>query len=271
MTLKKLLFNIYYCSAFVVVTITGIVLLPCILLVNVLFTDRSVNSALRRAIRFYGWVLVCVVPFMAPVTVESRTAKLHFPAILVANHNSAIDPYLFGALPIENVFVTSWPFKIPVYNLFMQLAGYINAGNGWDEVRRQGAELLRSGCSVTIWPEGHRSRDGRIRRFKKGAFLLAVETGYPVIPVCILGSGQILPPGQRFFSPGRVRIILLDPVYPDGQGDQQQQAVALRDKARLVIEKTFIENSGFSFDPGTPANFSKTTVSENHGQQHETT
>lgn len=265
MTLKKLFFNIYYCFAFAVVAIIGIVLLPWILLVNVVFIGRSVNSALRRAIRFYGWVLVCVVPFMSPVTVESQTDRLHFPAILVANHNSAIDPYLFGALPIENVFVTSWPFKIPVYNLFMRLAGYINAENGWDEVRRQGADLLGSGCSVTIWPEGHRSRDGRIRRFKKGAFLLAVETGYPVIPVCILGSGQILPPGKRFFSPGRVRMILLDPVYPDRQGDRQRQAVVLRDKARMVIEKTFKENNGFSFDHGTLANFSKTTASENHG------
>ena len=271
MILKKLLFNIYYWSVFVVVTIIGLILLPWILLINVVFLGRPVNSALRRAIRFYGWVLVCVVPFMAPVTVESRTGKLPLPSILVANHNSAIDPYLFGALPIENAFVTSWPFKIPVYNLFMRLAGYINAGNGWDEVRRQGAELLRSGCSLTIWPEGHRSRDGRIRRFRKGAFLLAVETGYPVIPVCILGSRQILPPGKRFFSPGRIRIILLDPVYPDGQGGQQQQAVVLRDKARLIIEKTFKENQKFSCDPGTPANFSKTTVSENHGQQHETT
>lgn len=271
MTLKKLLFNIYYWFALAVVTIIGIVLLPWILLVNVLFTGRSVNSALRRAIRFYGWVLVCVVPFMAPVTVESRTGKLPLPSILVANHNSAIDPYLFGALPIENAFVTSWPFTIPVYGSFMRFAGYINAGNGWDEVRRHGAKLLWSGCSLTIWPEGHRSRNGRIGRFRKGAFLLAMETGYPVIPVCILGSGQILPPGKRFFLPGRVRMILLNPVYPDGQGDRQQQAGVLRDKVRLIIEKTFKENNGFSFYPGTPANFSKTTVSENHEQQHKTT
>jgi hypothetical protein len=52
---------------------------------------------------------------MAPVTVESRTGKFPTQSILVPNHSSAIDPYLFGALPIENAFVTSWPFKIPVY------------------------------------------------------------------------------------------------------------------------------------------------------------
>ena len=212
--MKKLFFNVYFWVAFTFVTLVGFVLLPWIILINVFILGRSLGSALRRAIRFYGWVLVCVIPFMAPVVVENKADKFYFPAILVANHNSAIDPYLFGALPTENCFVTSWPFAIPIYGLLMRFAGYINAEDGWDEIREKGADLLNSGSSLTIWPEGHRSRDGRLGRFRKGAFALAVETGYPVVPVCILGSGEILSPGKRFLSPGKVRLILHDPVYP---------------------------------------------------------
>ncbi|MCJ7580407.1 MAG: 1-acyl-sn-glycerol-3-phosphate acyltransferase, partial [Candidatus Aminicenantes bacterium] len=266
--LKKLLFNLYYGAAFTFVTLAGLLLLPWILLVNVFFLGRSVDSALRRAIRFYGWVLVCVVPFMAPVTVENKGEKFHFPAILVANHNSGIDPYLFGAVPIENCFLTSWPFNIPVYGRIMRLAGYIDSKKGWDEIREKGAELLDSGSSLTIWPEGHRSRDGRLGRFKKGAFVLAVETGYPVVPVSILGSGEILSPGKRFLSPGKVKLILHNPVYPDTHGDKEQSITALRDTVRQIIEKTLQENLHFSSAPDILRDNPKTSVSDVQGRQH---
>lgn len=227
-------------------TLTGLLLLPGILLVQIFFLGRPVDSALRRAIRFYGWVLVCVIPFMALVTVKNMKEKSHFPAILVANHNSAIDPYLFGALPIENCFVTSWPFAIPIYGSLMKFAGYINAEDGWNVIKKKGAALLNSGASLTIWPEGHRSRDGRLGRFKKGAFALAVETGYPVVPICILGSGKVLFPGKYFFSPGQVKLIIHGPVYPDAHDDEQQSITALRDNVRRIIEKTLQENHHFT-------------------------
>jgi 1-acyl-sn-glycerol-3-phosphate acyltransferase len=265
---KKLLFNFYYWAAFTFVTIAGLLLLPGILLVNIFFLGRPMDSALRRAIRFYGWVLVCIVPIMAPVVVENIGGKFHFPAILVANHNSAIDPYLFGAFPIENCFVTSWPFKIPVYGRFMRLAGYINSNKGWDEISKKGAALLDSGSSLTIWPEGHRSRDGRLGRFKKGAFALSVKTGYPVVPVSILGSREILPPGQRLLSPGRVKLIFHSPVYPDTHGDKQQSITALRDNVRQIIENTLQENLHFLSMPGIGAENSKASALDVQGRQH---
>ena len=268
--LKKLLFNLYYWVAFSFVTLIGLLLLPGILLVNVFFLGRSMGSAMRRAIRFYGWILVCVVPFFTMITVEKMGGEFHFPAILVANHNSAIDPYLFGVLPIENCFLTSWPFEIPVYGRFMQLAGYINSEKGWDEISEKGAALLDSGSSLTIWPEGHRSRDGRLGRFKKGAFALAVETGYPVVPVSILGSADVLSPGERFLSPGKVKMILHSPVFPDTHGDKQQRITALRDNVRQIIEKTLQENCHFSSIPGILGENPKSSVSDGQRREHGT-
>lgn len=226
----------------------GLAVLPVILLVNVIFLSRKVGSALRRAIRFYGWVLVRLVPFFGPVRVVSPVSqggKLPTPAIFVANHNSAIDPYLFGAIGTENSFVTSWPFKIPVYNIFMRLAGYANADKGWEEVREKGKALLESGSSLTIWPEGHRSRSGLLGRFKKGAFNLAVETGVPLIPVCILGSRTVLPPGKRLLGPGTVQLLVLDPIYPDSKKNSQEEASHLRSRVHEIIEKTLEENDHF--------------------------
>jgi 1-acyl-sn-glycerol-3-phosphate acyltransferase len=239
--MKQLILSIYFWLMFIIVTLSGLILLPVFLLVYIVFWRRTVDVAIRWAICIYGWVLVKIVPFLAPVKVESRTGKLPHPAILVPNHNSAIEPYLFGTLLTDVCFVTSWAFKIPVYGFFMRLAKYVNADEGWEAVCQQSAAILRSGASLVIWPEGHRSRNGRLGRFKNGAFALAVRTGYPLLPVCILGAGKFLPPGKRLISPSRVKLILLDPIYPDLQIDQQREIINLRKTVREVIRKTLQE------------------------------
>ena len=241
--MKQLVFNIYFLAMFILATVLGLSILPFFLLLYVGFLRWSVHSAIRWGISLYGWTLVTVVPFLNPVKVESRTGELPLPVIFVPNHNSAIDPYLFGALLTDVCLVTSWPFKIPVYNLFMCLAKYVNADDGWEKICLKSTEELKSGASMVIWPEGHRSRDGRLGRFKNGAFVLAAKTGYPLLPVCILGSGNFLPPGKRLITPCRVRMILLAPIYPDMQNEQQQEVIRLRNTVREVIKETLRKES----------------------------
>lgn len=244
--LRKLFFNLYIWLVFILITLVGLAALPFILMVNVFVLSRTLASGLRRAIRFYGWVLLCMVSFMAPVKVEYRATELPEAMIFVANHNSALDPYLFGAIATENGFVTSWPFKIPLYALFMRLAGYVNSEDGWDQMCGQCKELLESGSSITIFPEGHRSRNSQLGRFKNGAFALAVETGYPIVPVCILGSGAVLSPGQMFLTPGKIKLLVLDPIYPDENGKIEEIAIReLRSEVYSVLEKTLADTGYF--------------------------
>ena len=233
--MKKLLLNLYYWPMFLLVTCVGIGISPLLLLGNLLFFRLPVDRLIRQSIRIYGWVLIRVVPFMAPVTLDDRSGGFEGPAIFVPNHSSSIDPYLFGLLPLDNAFVTSWPFRIPFYNLFMHLAGYIDSTRGWQHVERQGGKLLARGCSLIIWPEGHRSRDGRLRRFKNGAFQLALATGRPIVPVCILGSRRMLPPGNRMLTPARIRMILLPPIHPSGDPANTDHIKALKEKTSRAI------------------------------------
>ena len=236
--MKRLLLNIYLLSMLVIATLLFFLVFPWSLLIQTVFFGRSFHSAIRWTNLTYGWVLIRLVPFFAPVKIEYRTIRPTFPAIIVANHNSAVDPYLFGGFLKEISFVTTWPFKIPIYGFFMRLAKYIDANEGWENVCHKGEEVLRSGCSLIIWPEGHRSRDGRLSRFKNGAFVLAVESGYPVLPVCIIGSRRFLPPGERFMSPSQIRLIVLDPIYPETNIEQkEEEIIRMRTTAFEVIQK----------------------------------
>lgn len=241
--IKQLLFNFYYGSMFTMVTILFFIILPLYLLASIAFFKRKMDAALRRGIVVYGWILVTIVPFFAPVEVESRTGTPQFPAILVANHSSAVDPFLFGALLIDACFIATWPFKIPVYGILMRLARYVSANDGWEIVCRKCAAVLDSGTSIIIWPEGHRSKDGRLGRFRNGAFSLAVKTGFPILPVCIIGSGKFLPPGKKVMCPGKIKLILLDPIFPNVHDNPEEEIIRMRKAAKSVIQKTLDEHN----------------------------
>ncbi|MCA1765060.1 MAG: 1-acyl-sn-glycerol-3-phosphate acyltransferase [Desulfobulbaceae bacterium] len=234
---KKFLLNIYFWPMFLLVTIAAFLCAPIVLGVYLLLTRSSVARTIRQGIRIYGWVLTRLVPFMAPVILEDRSGGFGKPVIFTPNHNSSADPYLFGMVPMENAFVTSWPFQIPFYNFFMHLAGYVNSTKGWKHVQKKGKELLDSGCSLIIWPEGHRTRTGRLGRFKNGAFRLALATGRPIVPVCIIGSRRMLPAGRFFLSPARVRVVLLPTITPVGKADSPDDIKNLKEQTKKCIEE----------------------------------
>jgi 1-acyl-sn-glycerol-3-phosphate acyltransferase len=117
----------------------------------------------------------------------------------------------------------------------MRLAGYINSTLGWEHVQHEGKSLLNSGCSLIIWPEGHRSRNGKLGRFKNGAFQLALITGRPLVPVCITGSRQMLQPGNRFLTPARIKVTLLPPIQPTGSYDNHDDIKSLKEKTKNAI------------------------------------
>lgn len=236
MIVKKLLLSIYFWIMFTLVTIVCILTIPIYCIISALILKQKLDYSIRWGIWVYGWILVRVVPFLKSVEVIYQTEDVPTPAIFASNHNSAIDPYLFAVMVREFCFITSWPFKLPIYNFFMHLAGYINANDGWEVVSEKAGRMLQSGCSILIWPEGHRSRDGRLGRFKNGAFALSVQTGYPIVPVCILGSGEFLPPGKWLMSPSSVKLVILDPVYPDLENDPEREIIRLRCHVRDVIE-----------------------------------
>lgn len=234
---KKLLLNFYIWPLFVIVTIVALLLVPILWIGNSLTLKIPENRALRKGIRIYGCVLVRVMPFFAPVRLQDRSGGRPQAGIYVANHNSAVDPYCFGVLPGEYAFFTSWPFFIPVYNLIMKKAQYLNAARGWDAVLKKSIRLLENGCSLIIWPEGHRSRNGELGKFENGAFRLACESGYPIVPVCITGTNLLMSPGCRLLTPAKVQVTILPPHYPPGGLSDRGTVQELNTRVKEVLAR----------------------------------
>lgn len=89
---------------------------------------------------------------------------------------------------------------------------------------KQCGELLKQGASVLFFPEGTRSKDGKMHEFKKGAFSVASKAKVPVIPITLIGTGDLMPNAKEYMLyPGRVEVVIHKPV-PAGTADDMMDA-----------------------------------------------
>jgi 1-acyl-sn-glycerol-3-phosphate acyltransferase len=156
----------------------------------------------------------------ARTEVEPFPALPDGPLIFACNHESALDIWVaFKLLPRSFRFIAKQElFRLPVFGAYMRLGGHIpvDRGNHARAVQalRRAGEAVRAGTSLVVFPEGTRSRDGRILPFKKGPFVVAKEAGVPVVPVAISGSGCVTPKDAIAVVPGTIRVAVGEPVDP---------------------------------------------------------
>lgn len=189
---------------------------------------RGAPPALQRLARLcitaYGrGVLFWLRPWL-PVHIESpQLAAANAPCIIVANHQSFLDLYLLGAQSEANLCLVSkaWPYRLLFFFApIMRLAGYVNVEKLPPEaVETVCLERLAQGATLVVFPEGRRTRDGALGRFRAGAFALACKANVPVIPMIMENSFVVFPAGARRFRPMPLRLRLLAPVLPQDFAD----------------------------------------------------
>lgn len=172
----------------------------------------------------------------ARTEVEPLPALPDGPLVFACNHESALDIWVaFKVLPRNFRFVAKQElFRLPVFGWYMRLGGHIAVDRGNHaravESLRNAGEAIRGGTSLVVFPEGTRSKDGRILPFKKGPFVVAMEAGVPVVPVAISGSGRVTPKSEIAVVPGTIRVAVGEPVDPRAFADKEALLAAVRDR-----------------------------------------
>jgi 1-acyl-sn-glycerol-3-phosphate acyltransferase len=161
------------------------------------------------------------------------------PAVYVSNHESALDIWaLFIAIRRNLRFVAKKElFDLPVFGWYLRMARFVEVDRR-NHARavaslEKGADIVREGVSLIVFPEGTRSPDGHVQAFKKGPFVLAARAGVPVVPVAITGAAERAPKGQIAVFPGTIRVAIGAPVDPALYAGRDE---LLREVRRRIIE-----------------------------------
>ena len=224
---------------------TVFLLVPAISLYTIVLGTLSLSSSVfdRRGY-FAHWCARTwsrLILRTTGVTVDVRGLDRLEPGrsyVFVANHQSIYDiPILFWSLPFQlRIMAKESLGRFPFLGWHLRRTGHMLV----DRARPDGpaivawaSTLTSKGLSLIVFPEGTRSRDGGVGRFKGGGFHLALETGLPVVPLSVVGSRHVMLKGRLAAYPGHVRLVVHEPIHTGGMAGSDLKTFA--EQVRQVI------------------------------------
>jgi 1-acyl-sn-glycerol-3-phosphate acyltransferase len=221
-----------------------VVWLP-LLVVSRLFETDSVLYRTGYLFRKLGKALTLVNPSWKLHIVGGPVPDPRRPYVVVCNHQSLADIPLISNLPWEMKWMGKKElFKLPVVGWMMRLSGDISVDR---KSPRSGLiafakakRYLEQKCSVMMFPEGTRTRDGRVRQFNDGAFHLAISAKVPILPLVIEGSRNCIPKNSwKFGEPSDIFLRILSSI--DTSALTLRDVGKLRDSVRSAIMRQIAE------------------------------
>lgn len=205
-------------------------------LVTLFFVPFAKNKALPFQIAAHLWAKF--VLFFARIKVSTRGLEnipKDLAVIIVANHQGAADiPVVLAGLPICFRFaIKKELFHVPFFGWYLRQAGYFPIDrkmfrSAYKMVENI-VEIIKSGESVLIFPEGTRSFDGTLGEFKRGSLLAALKSGASILPLAISGSYQILPRGSKLFKPAEVKLSAGKPIYIKTEAEYEHKVEEVKE------------------------------------------
>jgi 1-acyl-sn-glycerol-3-phosphate acyltransferase len=230
---------------------TVFVLIPAISVYTIVLGTVSLVSTLidpsgdvgHRCARAWAWLILRTTGVRVAVRglehIDPRSSY-----VFVANHQSLYDtPIVFWSLPLQlRIIAKASLGRFPFLGWHLQRTGHLlvdrkNPGAG---VLKKMARLVSGARSLIVFPEGTRSVDGRVGRFKGGTFLLAIDASLPVVPLSIARSRFVMKKGRLMTCPGEVTVTVHPPIATAGVS--REQARELAERVRAIVRPAVDED-----------------------------
>jgi 1-acyl-sn-glycerol-3-phosphate acyltransferase len=222
-------------------------LIPAIAVYTVVLGTISIVSSLfdpsgdfgHRCARAWAWLILRTTGVRVTAHgVERLDPRRSY--VLASNHQSIYDiPIVFATIPLQLRIVAKDSLgRFPFLGWHLQRTGHLlvdrkNPGAG---VVKKMAKLIGGARSLIVFPEGTRSADSAVARFKGGMFLVAIDSELPVVPVSIAGSRHVMLKGRLMTCPGDVTLTVHEPIATAGVG--REGARALAERVRDVVQQS---------------------------------
>lgn len=220
------------------------ILILSILALISLIIDRTFTSYfLLLKIFGYGVLFISGVKLKVEGLENFDHSKVY---VYVSNHSSLFDiPSLCAAFPNKTCIVFKKELaKIPLFGWQLVIGPYIiidrqNPEKALKSIERAKKTMRKKNYSVLLFAEGTRSKTGEVQPFKRGAFHLASQVGYPVIPTSVSGTNKILPKGKLKINSGTITVRFAQPIPTDNIHNKKDE-LELMEKVRTIV----IQNKG---------------------------
>ena len=201
--------------------------------------ERFINGPIaRRWARIVLWLAAARVKVQGTDNIPSKQQ----PYIVVMNHQSNMDiPVLVHSLPLQVRFIGKIELKkVPVFGSALIRAGHFlidrrDHQKAMEGIKAAGEAIKLRGVSIVFAPEGTRSKSGGLLPFKKGAFVMAIQTGIPILPVTLAGTGVSMPRGSLWARKTDVTVRIHKPVPTETLSYDDRDA--LSEKVRGIMEE----------------------------------
>jgi 1-acyl-sn-glycerol-3-phosphate acyltransferase len=190
----------------------------------------------HRCARLWSWLILATTGVRVTVSGRERV-KRGASYLFISNHQSFYDiPIAFWYLPFDlRIIAKASLGRFPFIGGHLRRTGHILVERTSTGVAtfKQVGQLLENKQSLLVFPEGTRSADGRLGRFRGGIFLLAIQAGLDIVPMAIRGSRHVMKKGRLMTCPGEVSVEIFDPISTSGL--HREDAKALAERVQQVV------------------------------------
>ncbi|SFT03019.1 hypothetical protein SAMN05660206_109133 [Sphingobacterium wenxiniae] len=207
-TIPVLLFSLllftYYGLGCLVISFIGRVLLRLVPI-----GEKRRDWFFRKSMSVFMKSVLYFHPLTKNKTINVENETFQQPAVIIANHSSFLDTLSMGMLAPKGIFlVNDWVWKSPIFGRAVRALGFYPVSQGLENGLTELREKVAQGYSLIVFPEGTRSYDNVLKRFHKGAFYLAEQLKLDIVPVHLLGNGDVLPKGDILIFKGKLTAII---------------------------------------------------------------